>query len=56
MRFDDFVKALQEAGWRDTADAQHTEIKKLWERMFPVLALVEEELFSAECRLEDCGS
>ena len=56
MRFDDFVKALQEAGWRPTLDAQHTEIKRLWEKMFPVLAQVEAELFEAECRLEDCGA
>ena len=53
MRFDDFVRALVESGWRDTNDAQHTNIKKLWEQMYPVLALVEQELFEAECRLED---
>ena len=53
MRFDDFVRALVESGWRDTNDAQHTNIKKLWEKMYPVLAQVEQELFEAECRLED---
>lgn len=56
MRFDDFVKALRDAGWDATGDAQHTQIKHLWETMFPVLAQVEEELFAAECRLEDCGA
>ena len=38
MRFDDFVAALQAAGWRDTCDAQHSGIKLLWERMHPALA------------------
>lgn len=54
MRFDDFVNALIDAGWRPLHDAQYTEIKKLWEKMFPALAQVEKELFEAECKLEDC--
>ena len=33
--------------------AQHTKIKALWGKMYTVLALVERELFEAECRLED---
>ena len=55
MRFDDFVEALLAAGWRPTLDAQHTQIKALWERMFPVLAAVESELFDAKCTLGDNG-
>jgi hypothetical protein len=53
MRFNDFVKALIECGWRPALDAQHTEVRALWERMFPVLAAVEKELFDAECKLDD---
>jgi len=56
MRFNYFVEALIESGWRPTLDAQHTEIKTLWKKMFPVLAQVEEELFEAECKLDDLGA
>lgn len=33
MTFQEFVEALYKAGWRDPLDAQHTEIKKLWEEL-----------------------
>lgn len=35
MRFDKFLDALHEAGWRSTADAQHTGIYELWKQLFP---------------------
>ena len=44
MRFEDFVDALWQAGWRPMADAQHTEVRKLWEELFPVIAELENEL------------
>ncbi len=37
MRYDDFVAAVKAAGWRDTADAQHDGIRKLWEELFPTV-------------------
>jgi hypothetical protein len=43
MRFKDFVAALQEAGWKPTNDAQHTEIEKLWRKLWPVIAELEDE-------------
>jgi hypothetical protein len=30
MTFDDFILRLQLAGWRDSMDAQHTNIAALW--------------------------
>ena len=48
MRFNDFVDALLAAGWKSPNDAQHTKIKELWRKMFPVVAKLEDEL--AECR------
>jgi hypothetical protein len=56
MRFDDFVKALMAAGWRPSLDAQHSEIRRMWETLWPVLAQVEKELFNAECRIDDLTS
>ena len=53
MRFNDFVDALHQCGWRAPGDAQHSNIKKLWEDLWPVLAEVELELFECERRLED---
>lgn len=50
MKFDDFVKALQEVGWQDVADAQHTRIRELHKKLFPVIALLEKEVFE----LLDC--
>lgn len=44
MRFNDFVDALFKAGWRDDCDAQHTEVRKLWKRLFPTVAELEDEL------------
>lgn len=33
MTFQEFVDALYKAGWRSPLDAQHTEIKKLWDEL-----------------------
>ena len=35
ISFDDFVDALYEARWRSLCDAQHTEIEKLWRKLWP---------------------
>jgi hypothetical protein len=45
MRFDDFLKALESAGWSATRDAQHEKIKELWRNLWPVLAELEQELY-----------
>lgn len=44
MRFQAFVDALHEAGWRAPCDAQHTGARKLWARLFPTVAELEAEL------------
>ena len=49
MKFDDFIKALQDAGWKNTGDAQYSEIKKLWRKMFPVIAELEDKVFEQDC-------
>ena len=48
MRFDDFVMALKEAGWRPVDDAQYNHLRLLWTKLWPVLAQVEYELSGAE--------
>lgn len=53
MEFEEFVKALHQHGWGQVSDAQHTEIRKLWEKMFPVIAKLSDEVFALECELED---
>ena len=44
MKFEDFVIALQTAGWEAVHDAQHNEIKVLWSSMYPVIAELQNEL------------
>lgn len=34
MNFEDFIDALQDAGWRDTCDAQHVGAFALWQKIF----------------------
>lgn len=34
MVFEDFIDALQDAGWRDTCDAQHAGALALWQKIF----------------------
>ena len=53
MRYQAFVDALYEAGWRAPCDAQHTEIKKLWARLFPTVAELEAELEDAAHEAEN---
>ena len=43
MKFDDFVNALYDAGWGSSSDAQHSRIKELWRKLWPVIADLEEE-------------
>ncbi len=33
MKLDDFIKELHAAGWRSPLDAQHENIKKLFEKL-----------------------
>ena len=60
MRRQEFIDALYEAGWRAPLDAQHTEIKKLFARLFPTVAALEDEIddaaHEAECKrkLDEC--
>jgi hypothetical protein len=44
MRFADFIDALIKSGWRAELDAQHTGVYKLWKKMFPVIAELEDEI------------
>lgn len=48
MRFNEFIDALYAAGWRCPLDAQHTEIRKLYEKLFPTVAVLENLLYDAE--------
>jgi cell shape-determining protein MreC len=48
MRFDKFVDSLLEAGWLSSNDAQHTQIRKLWKKMYPTVAELEDELEESE--------
>jgi hypothetical protein len=43
MRFKTFVGELEAAGWRNTLDAQYTNIKCMWRTMYPVVAELEDE-------------
>ena len=44
MRKEEFIKELYAAGWVANCDAQHSEIEKLWRKLFPVVADLEDEL------------
>lgn len=44
MKFNDFVDAVREAGWRNVNDAQHTGLKKLHKKLFPVVAELESDM------------
>lgn len=48
MRLTDFIDALHAAGWRSPLDAQHTEIEKLWRKLFPVIAELEDQIHEYE--------
>ena len=54
MRFDDFVDEIRAAGWKNLNDAQHTGIRKVWEKLFPVIAEMENEI--EELKREICPS
>lgn len=43
MEYEAFIDALLWAGWHGVNDAQHTKIKELWAKMFPVIAKLTEE-------------
>jgi hypothetical protein len=44
MRSQQFIDALNEAGWRPTHDAQHDQIIELWAKLFPTVAELELEI------------
>jgi len=54
MKRREFIDAVYAAGWRNVQDAQHSDIGKLWEKLFPTVALMEQELEEVleELRLE----
>lgn len=43
MRFTDFIKELDDAGWQGVGDAQHKNIEYLHRKLFPVTAELEDE-------------
>lgn len=47
MRLDDFKRAVYDAGWRDSSDAQHKGITALHRKLFPVIAELEDDLEAA---------
>jgi len=47
MKRHEFIDAVYNAGWRNVQDAQHADIGKLWEKLFPTVALMESELEEA---------
>ena len=44
MRREQFIEAVLKSGWKDTADAQHKGIEKLWRQIFPEVAQLEDEI------------
>jgi len=44
MKLEDFIDALNEAGWQATTDAQHEKIEKLWRKLFPLAAELEDDI------------
>mgnify|MGYP003402592278 CR=1 FL=1 len=42
MKYSEFKDALQKAGWKAVLDAQHTGIREVWEKAFPLHAEIEE--------------
>ena len=53
MRFDDFIDALHDHGWRQNSDAQHTNIRKLWSKMFPLVSDLEGNISELKKDIED---
>ena len=47
MKKQEFIDALYEAGWASPCDAQHENIIKLWRKMHPELAQLEDEMADA---------
>ena len=43
MKFTDFIKELDDAGWQGVSDAQHKNIEHLHRKLFPVIAELEDE-------------
>lgn len=44
VRLENFIDELYKAGWQDTGDAKHVNIKYLHKQLFPVVAELEEEI------------
>lgn len=49
MKFDDFLRALELSGWEGVHDAQYSQIKKLHETLWPVIARLEDDVFELDC-------
>jgi len=47
MKKQEFIDALIDAGWQSTNDAQWTEIEKLWRKLFPTVAALNDEMIEA---------
>jgi hypothetical protein len=46
MKRQQFIDALQEAGWEATHDAQWSGADKLWRKIFPSVAAIHDEMNS----------
>jgi predicted transcriptional regulator YdeE len=51
MRLDNFVDSVRDAGWKNLGDAQHSEIEKLWRKMFPTVAELSDEITDLQAEL-----
>jgi len=49
MKFDDFLEALDRAGWEGIHDAQHRHIRELHRTLWPVISKLEDEWFELDC-------
>jgi hypothetical protein len=49
MKYEDFLKALDHAGWEGTSDAQYNKIRLLHQDIWPVIAELERDIFELDC-------
>jgi hypothetical protein len=56
MKFEDFIKSIEDAGWQATCDAQHSNIENIWRTMFPVVAALQDEVDELESELINIGN
>jgi len=53
MKKQDFIAELEKVGWIGRHDAQHTGIEKLWRKMFPVVAGLQDEVKDLEADISE---